>query len=237
MLKKLLLLYIVFVLPLSGCGYEQGYDDQPAYQYTGQYEYDYPEEKDDSNEKVEEIVLGENAHPFAVALVEILENTDGEIMANLVDPDGSGMEGMLVVNTYPFDTQTQMGTLFYIYDGNLHYKDVGLQNFGFTTRITETTRRPVNAMGDGGVWSLSIFEMQEGILMTRMVIYSRAYMNYDNGEWIGGQRFYDSNLTLTPITYEEHLGILEQYGLNDFLPQWWERDMDDRDIILKMITP
>jgi len=233
MIKKLLLLYIVFVLPLSGCGYEQGYDDQPAYQYTGQYEYDYPEEKDDSNEKVEEIVLGENAHPFAVALVEILENADGEIIANLVDPDGSGMEGMLVVNTYPF--YAPMGTLFYIYDGNLHYKDVGLQNFGFTTRITETKRRPVNSMGDGGTSSFSIFEMQEGILMTRMVIFSQAFQNYDNGEWIVGQGFYDGNLT--PITYEERLGILEQYGLNDLLPHWWERDRDDRDIILTMITP
>ena len=59
-MKKVLVSVFIF---LVACGNEQVYDVQPAYQYTGQYEYDYPEEKD-ADKIVDEIVLDENAHPY-----------------------------------------------------------------------------------------------------------------------------------------------------------------------------
>ena len=140
------------------------------------------------------------------------------------------MEGMLVVDTRNFPT----GTLFYVYNGNIQYKDVGMQNAGFTTGITFPRNRVVNRMGDGGQWSLTLFEMTNARLVARQILFSDVLDIYlGDGESTSEQLVYDGDQNL--ISHEDYLAILDYYDLHDWLPPWWNRTEDDRELILSMV--
>lgn len=207
----------------------------------------------DNDQEKDEIILAENAHPFAVKLLEILRAADADdhvplavwqrdfpsIIANLVDADGNNTKAMLVVIPqapwpYDEDIRAPRGWLFYLYNEELVYKYVGHQNSGFVTGITANGNRVVNLMGDGGHWSYSIFEMENGRLVRRMVLFGDAWTYLGDGEWKEYPVVYDGSLN--PITEEERREILERYGLEEILPHWWEMNPDDTQLILSLIA-
>ena len=189
-------------------------------------------------------------HPFALALRDyfagnVSYNPDtGEKSSNpvayLVDVDGNGTQGVLArrnearYSTAPFP----FGKVFYMYDGKLFYKDVGLQDVGFVTHITADGNRIVNRSIHMSGQTYTLFSIENGRLTAAFTIrrenicLRNLYYNYYY--WTGGFGF--GNLggspNRKPITEEEFNAIHIRYGL-DRMRSWQDNDTEQ---ILAMIT-
>ena len=164
-------------------------------------------------------------HPFAVALEAFIANTAGETHATLVYVDGNRTPGMIVI-----DVNEVMGTLFYLHEGTLLYKDAGLQDAGLVTGIT-SAGRAVNLMGDGGDSSYVLFEIVNGRLVETLVI--RSMWETEDSRSFG--YFEGSSLdawqALTTLTYAEFNQMRARYGLDNLQPPWWNRQDQTAEIL------
>lgn len=120
---------------------------------------EYPIDYDDTDE---EILSGEDSHPFAIALSELLKNTTGNLTANLVVLDGDDSKGMLVAgfeDDYVSD-EVLWALLFYLYNENLSYKNVD-----FIAGLTAVDGRLISLRSNTDYWSFSFFELNDGQLL------------------------------------------------------------------------
>jgi len=179
--------------------------------------------------------VSENPHPFAVALEYFNASTEGETRAFLVDVDGNGTEGMLVIDLSGFPT----GVLFYFHNGVLRQADVGPQDAGFVSSMTVEGRRLVNLMGDGGQWSYTLFVIREnGDLGAMLTIFAEGTFEDEQENlyyMFNGfiQDFPRDNWH--SITHEEYNELLAQYGLDNVRGAWWEME-DESTMILALRT-
>ena len=173
-------------------------------------------------------------HPFATALREYFMGCAGDMgqdvrTAVFVDADGAGTLGVLATRSeyFPF------GRVFYIYDGELFYKDVGPQDAGFVTGVTAEGRRMVNLMGDGGQWSFTLFGIENGRLTETFTIFGETIDGINNAYYYFPRGLYNWE-NRQSITQEEFNAIRTRYGL-DNTSAWWARD-DESVEILAMTT-
>jgi|GEM_PF-2725459 len=195
-------------------------------------------EIEDSTEPPTPIIL---EHPFATALREFDTEHENGAFAFLVDIDGNGTQGMVAVNhrgNYP-DFTFPMGTLFYLYNGELRSEDLGPQDAGFVSGRTTNNNRLVNLLGDGGNWSYSLFELIDGELVVSLRLTGSIYRfletedgdywDYELQYFYGGFRDFGG----IPITEEEFYAIHSQNGL-DQISTWFSEDLDESQLILAM---
>jgi len=179
---------------------------------------------------------GPTPHPFAVALEYFNDNAEGETKAFLVDVDGNGTEGMLVVDLYGFPT----GVLFYIHIGALRQADLGPQDAGFVSSMTTEGRRLINLMGDGGQWSYTLFSIKENgdleVMLTIFAEGSSATEREENSYYVFHDPIEDAPRdTWIPITSAEYNETITHFGLDNMRGAWWEMD-DESATILALRT-
>ena len=233
-MKRLLIPIIVLILvfALAGCRSADIYDNNE----TQLIETAPPAMADDDEDSQQEdngYDAPASPHPLAIALKDFIAGAEDEIKAFLVDVDGNNTEGILAIDLSGFP----MGTLLYIHDGILHQADVGPQDAGFVSSMTEGGRRLVNLMGDGGQRSYTLFGIEEGELVEALIIHVSMTGEY-SGEypditWYHDYRYggWDGEI----ITQEEFNNIRTRYGLDNVRGSWW--DMEDESIeILQMVA-
>ena len=179
---------------------------------------------------IDDMHVYELPHPFVLALYDffagnISYNPDtGEKLSNpaayLVDVDGNGTQGVLALRNEARYTTTPFlfGKVFYMYDGKLFYKDVGVQDIGFVTHITADGNRIVNRSFNIS-WTYTLFSIENGRLTAAFTIRGEMgstglYYNYYY--WTGGFGFsyLGDFLNRIPITEEEFNAIRIRYGLD-----------------------
>ena len=221
-MKKLSILSLgILLLFLLACGNELGAEQSAN-------ESDYLTNNDDTDYGSEyspyenNALIDDNAHPFAIILAELVDNIDGQVDAFLVDVDGNGTEGMVVVTN---EFSLPLGTLFYLYNGNLHSAELGMQDSGFVTATVAENNRLVNLMGDGGGWSYTLFALQNGSLIVEFTIRGMSNVALEEAEY----EFYlnrEPELNLNretlgvSITKEYFNQIHARYFLNDIYRHW-----------------
>jgi len=170
----------------------------------------------------------EMPHPFAVALAQFMTDVDDQAIAFLVDVDGNGTDGMVVINSEGHP----IGTLFYLYDGTLQTHDMGLQDVGFITSRTMVNDRLVNLMGDEGQWSYTLFGIESGTLVETVTLFGESDIYQDeSGEWETEPEFYlDEQL----ITEEEFNALRIMYGLDHIWERFGNDTNDESSMILSM---
>jgi len=173
----------------------------------------------------------EMPHPFAVALAQFMADVDDQAIAFLVDVDGNGIEGMVVINKQIFYPQ---GTLFYLYNGVLHSYDVGVQGEGYSTGVTLEGNRLVNLFGDGGAqWGYVLFGIESGQLITTLSISGGIVSSYENdsGEWVNE---FDYRRNGESIPQDEFNEIRARYRLGNVRNRFTDGFVDETQTILSM---
>jgi len=181
------------------------------------------------------IEAGHTSNPFAEALLEYFAGGAetsptgfSSTKAFWIDADGNGTKGVLAIRheeNFPF------GRIFYLYDGELSYKDVGHQDAGFVTSITVEGNRAVNLMGDGGQSSRTLFSIENGELIADFTMFVQGDYPYDHYYYFsGGLSNWENRRS---ITKEEFNEIEARYGLDNLRGPWWDMD-DETDQILAM---
>jgi len=187
-------------------------------------------------------------NPLLSALTEYFEGvTNGTTAAFWVNIDGDGNQGILATrfddNVFP------EGRVFYLYNGELLYLDVGQQDAGLVTGITASENRIVNLMADGGQRSYTLFGIENGRLVNALMLFTESVWYEDEDDWYYISYYYKfpgdwmsagwneeewENRNQYLITQEEFDEIRVRYGL-DTLQTWhdWDR-LDETEQILAM---
>ena len=139
-----------------------------------------------------------------------------------VDIDGNGTEGVLAMRFENIDEQYSVifpfARIFYIYDGDVLYKDVNHSGFPSSMGILKNNR--VASFGsDGGAISYTLFRIENGILIEDFTIYTMMFIyfyRFSGGLWSEWE-----NRKI--ITEEEFNFIIIEYGLDG------RRDMSEDD--------
>ena len=173
--------------------------------------------------------LGENAHPFARRLFEILSEND-RAAAYIVDIDGNGTAGMKVWDRVP-----HMPTLYHIHNGELVYEYLPTRRAGFWASFGENNRLIYQGMGNGE-FDHRLYRLEEGVLVQDFSLWMAPdwtidFLRLEDAVFLFG--YLPSGGEHRYITYEEHKILFEQYGLKDL--SFYGRGLpDDREIILVM---
>ena len=155
-----------------------------------------------------------------------------------VDIDGKGNQGILVRRlelTQSGENElvgfSPSGRILYTHNGEVHYKDVGLQNYSRATGIT-SKNRVAHFFFEQPEPYYTLFEIIDGILTAVFTIFTEYIVEIVDGEIKTFQKFYfyrgarpgsplshyNREHTGTAITEEEFEGFRQKYGLNN--PQW-----------------
>ena len=172
-------------------------------------------------------------HPFVAALERFIADANGEAVAFLVDVDGNGTEGMLAIYTLWNPPNSPNGTLFYLHNGTLYYKDVGMQGAGVVTAITAGNNRAVGHMSDGGQRSFTLFGIENGRLAEILSIYLTS--GYRDNYYLYAGPWLEGFENRRPITQEEYNTISTEHGLDNLRSPWWDLE-DESSAILAMIV-
>lgn len=150
------------------------------------------------------------------------------------------MEGMLVVDTRNFPT----GTLFYVYNGNIQYKDVGMQNaendkllpfiekYRFNNQ--EITRK-VNNVANG--YSKILMAINQ--IINNILILLLAFMLLDDMATVGGAVFimlvlpYFTNAVQGLVNV--NLGLVDVKVANEFFKEIAENCEQNGEIVIERI--
>jgi len=247
----LIALSLTLIISLAGCtsngttstdsDYNPDFDNDTA---SETFENDsHPTEEERKKEYESYVYFEDNMidkatlHPFAIAILEYFAdgviapyNDPNHTRAFLVDVDGNGTKGVLAMRHEAHgDRSFPFGRIFYIYDDELFYKDVGPQDAGFITGITVESNRAVNILSDGGQWSSTLFSIESGRLIESFTIYeqpmcccSHPYYYFPSGtyNWVNRQS----------LTQEEFNTLLVRYGL-DNIRNWWDDDDETAKIL------
>ena len=170
-------------------------------------------------------------HPFATALRQFIADTDNEVVSFLVDVDGVGTEGMVVLKA-PYGDFIHYGTLFYLHDGNLRYQDLGIIGAGTAVTTTIEGNRLVRLFGSGGLWEYALFGMENGSLVVTTILSGEFHHFLDETDETAYELRHHHNGQR--ITEGEFNGILLRYGL-DSLRDWLE-PVDESSTILSLTT-
>ena len=222
--------------------------EQDEGQTTPNYTFDseYRNNDEESNVNIWEYKLqqGNHQNPFAEALLEYFAgglepSIAGDISTRAlwVDIDGNGTKGVFAMR-HEGDWPFPYGRVFYLYNDEVVYKDLGPQDVGFATNFT-AERRIVNAMGDGGDFSFTFFRLENGRLIEDFSI-SGYDVSYSSG-WFRGEKIFDEKTDTwiwqhERITEEEFDRIYRKHGLHYNRVGWWSFE-DETDLILSTSMP
>lgn len=186
----------------------------------------------ESEPPTSEILLGENAHPFAVQLHKIFENSRLH-RAFIVDIDGNGVEGMLVLSP-----SGATAALYYLYDGEIRRKHMGAHGTAHTTIRLSSSKRQVGITDNGLQTDFRLFEIYDGEVREYLRISKSTIMNHRRNSatpiTIITYSYTRANGAGRALTEEEYYELLERYGLTEINQRWSELDNDDREKILAM---
>ncbi|MCL2016505.1 MAG: hypothetical protein FWG68_09700 [Defluviitaleaceae bacterium] len=197
-------------------------------------------------------------HPFVFAMQEYFAGCAADVAegtrarrAFLVDVDGNGTLGMLVVRTLFGwgETRSAEAMLFAMVDGRMVSLDLGRQGDGNPIiGATVAGNRAVRLGADGGVVSHTLFTTENGQIISDFTISRNWYFDVTNDE--SYIFYYIPNISNDPlfnwnnrqtITEEEYNTMLANYGLNNTqrLSVWYSgaSGTDDSEQILAMTMP
>ena len=170
---------------------------------------------------------GDNTHPFAIRLKEILNEAEDDVFAFLVDIDGNETKGMLIVYG---DAETAVIYQFYrgeLRDGSF---DVVDRWNGVPGRVRENNRLVIYYEIDD-TYGYRFYGSEGGALWPKLQIYVTPCFEEDG---IGIAYKYQFMGNEHQMSYERYKEVREEYGLND-IEFWHEMQTEERDEILSLV--
>ena len=107
-----------------------------------------------------------------------------------------------------------------------------LEGFPFAIRIT-TEDRLVKSSGDGGMFSRTLFKLENGRLVYDFTVYGEARNDYENNYYfipgrLSNSIWFERWDERVPLSRKEYMDIRNHYGLND----WHWRDDTEKILVM-----